>query len=320
MDALKGEGKMIVEKNIDWLSFNADKIPGYLSLSPHIKPSPMRNYRKMYTCDDTGTRVMFGNPRTEKYHIVMSASAIARLPMATSDLVALELEHGSQFSRVDLAVTQSIDEDGLLTVVDVVEAYREGKIASPLAARGAQALVKYRPIADVMAEKPEPSVETFYVGAWKDRAKRGIFRAYDKGAELNLEQFLITRFEIETKRELAQSTAKALAAGDSVASVFRSRFDIDDERWRSILDAEPSALGTGKHDGSKQQQTEDAIRRWKWLVEQVAPALGRALAVDIVVSNTTGNYDLFNEAVLRAFRSELASRGVDIDSLEIEQS
>ncbi|MEL7442250.1 MAG: hypothetical protein AAFN66_05355, partial [Pseudomonadota bacterium] len=141
---------------------------------------------------------------------------------------------------------------------------------------------------------------TLYMGDLEKRAKRGIHRAYDKGLDLGLEKYMHTRIEIEEKRKHAMRIAKHLLK-DSYTGVFRSRFDVDTPFWDAIMSEPPSPMMRGEQREFTEQEAQEATRkRWKWLIEKIAPTLGREIAYD-ALQGKDGNYEAFNDAVQKAY-------------------
>lgn len=282
---------MLTEHSIDYISFNSKTLPANFQWDT-LSNSVMRNYKHMLTCSDTGARAFFGNRMTDKYHIVLSGSNIPYLPLSPQRFIETELSAGSTFSRLDLAITQYIDEDGLIVRDDLIEWLHNGLIISSHAQYGSRSMVR-----DTEGDTRGvlQSVETTYIGDYSKRAKKGIVRGYDKGLEMNLDQFLISRFEVEDKREKAHTTAKALADGVSIGSAFRARFDVQCERWQAMVSSPPfeHTRGEGKPRGDEGERA----RRWHWLMTQVAPALGRAIASDVAYNGDLTDAYKFSDEV-----------------------
>lgn len=304
--------KMYTEINVDWLTYNTPTLDKSLDWLP---PQPTRggNYRWEHVCAETGAKAQWGNQATEKYHVIMPAQTVLALPIPAGEWIEGSLNNGAEFTRLDIALTQYIDHDGLLTVPAFLNWFRQGKVQSRWNEEGATTLRKDK-TEDEKIHAPE--LETTYIGSWDKRARKGIFRVYDKGKDLDLEKFLMTRFEIEDKRKHAQSSARAIAAGDSLASVFRGRIDADDEYWRAMLDAPVSDFMTGKQKTEK--RAELAEEKWAWLNHQVAPALARAIAEDWMLYSTMQNYNDFISKVMSMAEKHAQKIGEMDRSLEYE--
>lgn len=278
---------MITEQNIDYIQFSVDKL-GFMKRIGEHRASLMPFYRYSYELD-FGLKAHGGNPNTDKWLIVGAGSSCERIERAIGMRLFIDrvLSLGATFSRIDFAVTQFIDEDGLIRPRDYAQWDREGKIKCKF--KGAP-----KSIRNERCER----VETLYWGDLKKRGKRGLYRAYDKGLDMDMLPDLIARIEIEERRKSAQSSVRRYAEGAAVADVIATRFTVDDEKWYEMMDARPLDISRGE---AKQKDDDDYLNRWKWLVEQVAPALGRQIAYDETVKGTRANYELFNNAVQSAY-------------------
>jgi DNA-binding transcriptional regulator YhcF (GntR family) len=121
--------------------------------------------------------------------------------------------------------------------------------------------------------------ETLYIGDIKKRGDKGIFRAYDKGKELNLGRNLVTRIELELKREKAHNVAKRLASTNDIAGNFRTHFNVKAQDFERLMDADAVPAVRGKN-LVKQAENEALDARWDWLIKQVAPSLKEAIKAD----------------------------------------
>ena len=130
-----------------------------------------------------------------------------------------------------------------------------------------------------MHTEGEDTIETLYIGDYMKRAKKGIFRAYYKGIDLGLADEIVTRIELEIKREKAQTVAKRLHEKMDIAGNFRTYFDVKHADFERIMEASAVEAVRGKGKLKKQEQ-EEIDSRWKWLMEQVAPALKEAIEKD----------------------------------------
>lgn len=273
---------MFTTIEIDYLQFSAEtRIHDEYAKS---EPSTMRFYNTQEKMP-SGMVCHSGNPSSSHFLFVAAGSACRNLFSEISPSQYLEniLSLGAKVSRLDIAITQYIDHDGLILPRRVLEWDKRNMIVSPLAKYGASAVYK---------NKTE-SFETVYVGDWKKRGKRGIFRAYDKGSEIGLGESLLTRFEIEDKRDKAHTSAKRIASGATLPQVFRSRFDVpSDEDFQSLLNSEPMVL-TRDSNADKRDEQQKNTDRWHWLITQVAPALGKAIAEDENYGAGDGNIELF---------------------------
>lgn len=250
-----------------WLSESAIIMKG-------LKPvSPVRFYKRGYL-HPMGFRLYFGNPNSKKGMIVASGQTMQSLrndQWLDAEVLDWVLSKGGIVSRLDLAVTESNEPENL-RVEDVQTWYEKGLIESALLSGGAKTISGYQ--LDL-----SHNLETFYVGCIKKRGKKGIFRAYDKGLELGLGGELMTRLELELKRESANSTAKRLAETNDVAGNFRAKFNVRSEKFEKLMDADAVNIQRGAA-RQADEENETLMRRWDWLLQQVAPALKQAIETE----------------------------------------
>lgn len=263
----------MIERYIDYLQFSALFVEQILIEKKWETVPPPRFYKRGYK-DAWGFRYYFGNPNTRKCLVVGAGSALALLRdsgKSDQQILNYAIENEAVFSRIDLSVTEWI-EDTLVSVDDVESWYQEGLITSALLRHGGKMINGY----DEMLGRQS---ETFYVGNLKKRADFGLFRAYDKGIEFDLEKYMVTRLEYEDRGEKAHNTAMRIAESGDIAGNFRARFDVRHEDFNRLMDSEAVTLkrGAGKE---KREDEEKMNGRWQWLMTQVAPALKEAQEYD----------------------------------------
>lgn len=255
-----------------------DYIQASITLSEHdvidkkLPRVPALAYYKRGYKDENGTRYYFGNPNSKKALCVLSGGALDELRgVGHSDGQILQglLNLDASFTRLDSAITV-YGEDDIFHLGEIQNAYRDGLIESPLCARGGTLVSK-------MELDGEVYPETFYIGDMKKRAKKGLFRAYDKGAMLDITRETLMRIELEERGSNADNSAKRISDGAGVSSVFKSRFNIKTDKFQAIYDAESIEIARGKN---KSKEISPEEKRWKWLIEQVAPTLRNALYAD----------------------------------------
>jgi hypothetical protein len=273
---------MITETFIDYLQYS---IPMKNIDAPHVRISPIANYKIGYrTLDDT--RIYMGNALNNKALIVKSGQAMINSRndgLTDIELLALTIESGGVVSRLDMTIDFYVGDD-FLVPKDFLQFRLDG-------------LIKYSQI-DV-----EPTFigkhnelgshfETIKFGDSKKRGKKGEARVYDKGIELGLERYLITRVEIEDKREAAHlSATRCIDYG--IAPTLKSRFDVINDTWQRGIGASVAPTHRGVE---KDKEFDEITRRWLWLFNQVAPALGQAIRRDLD-DGRTDRYEHFVELV-----------------------
>lgn len=262
----------MIERNIDYLAFSAPSSPSRFASDNYRPIRPVAFYKFGYQ-DENDIRYYFGNPKNPNLaHVVLSGSSLAYMRgkgYTDKSILEFAIEEKGKVSRLDLAVTKFVD-DWFFTVGDVSAWFAEKWFAGALADRGAKTIAR-------LVEDGGLALETLYIGDIKKRGKRGIFRAYDKGLEWDLEPFLITRLELEEKNENAHNTAMRIVEGESIAACFRSRLDCSAWEYQKAMDDAPAKIGRGQGK-EKSEGDEKMDRRWEWLLSQVAPALKEAIA------------------------------------------
>ena len=152
--------------------------------------------------------------------------------------------------------------------------------------------------------------QTIYIGSQSERGKKGIFRAYDKGVEMDLGAFMVTRLEVEDRGDKANVSANRLAKTNDVAGVFRTRFDVNDLEFERLMQS-PVAELTRRSSLPKRDEIDTQAARWRWLIEKIAPSVRQAIADDIRLELTDTNMTKFLAAaglldVMRDGANELA--------------
>lgn len=264
---------MAVERFIDYIQFSAN-IPYSMFLdAPTYSPiRPIANYKFGYR-DKFGIRYYTGNVRGGTL-VIASGETMENLRSLRNDYEIMNwaLDAGAKFSRIDLAVTNWQTLDGMIFVQDVENWARDGLIETSLLSGGIHEVV--RPFG-----KTELQRETLYIGDPKKRAKKGIFRAYDKGIELGIGAYLGTRLELELKREKAHRVATRIAQSNDIAGNFRAYFNVKHRDFDKLMDAD--AVSTKRGKAQERASEKDAnSKRWAWLINQVAPALKEAIEFD----------------------------------------
>lgn len=230
--------------------------------------------------DQGGTRFYFGKNRGFNCFVVLAGEALQYFRDAgAGDVGVLQWAHelGAKISRLDLAVTDFIDVD-FLSMEDVQAWWTSGKITSSLCAGGCKVI-------DELLEGEERERQTLYIGDQKKRAKKGIFRAYDKGIDLGIGSEIITRIELELKREKAAIAASRIAETGDIAGNFRAYFNVNSPDFERIMEA--PAIETSRGKAKPKTSWEDEVNnRWEWLINQVAPALKSAIEDDRKIDST----------------------------------
>lgn len=261
----------MITRHIDYLQYNMLYYERKCTASEMKKIAPVQWYRRGYE-DKLGVRYYYGNPRTNKALIIMSGKALHNyrvIGWSITDLLKEIIDQKGRVSRIDLAVTEYLEDDEIFQVSDIAKLYSEGKLESSHCKYGAKTIAS-------LGENYTDGIETLYIGDLKNRGKKGIFRSYDKGFEMDIGRFLISRIEIEDKRDKALVTARRLADGNSIGSVFRTRMNSNTDLWNRLMDAEEIDISRGA-ELAKQDDEQDHENRKSWLLKQVAPAMAKVL-------------------------------------------
>jgi hypothetical protein len=181
------------------------------------------------------------------------------------------LTQNGTITRMDIAITD-YDIVNLYTPQKVAELCESGLVSGTLAKYGYTALSK--------ANVGQPSsIETTYIGAMSRRGKMGIFRAYDKGVELDILPNIMARLELEEKREKAHASAKRYASGETLSRIMQSRIEFNHKSFERFIDGDPIDMSRGEQFNITNDD-EKMEKRWTWLMSQVVPALREAVSYD----------------------------------------
>jgi len=256
----------MIERHIDYLQFQCSINQKDCIDNGFEQTNPIQYYSEGFR-DAFGSRYYFGNNKSKKCLCVMAGTSLEKQRAwgkNDHDILGWAFNFDAKVSRLDLAITEWVSED-LILVGDVKQWYEDGVISSPLVAHGANFISGY-------TQDKEERPETFYIGNWEKRGKRGIFRAYDKGLQLKIGDYMVTRLELEERGENAHNSAKRLLETDNLSGVFRSRFDVKADNFERIMDSPAIEVhrGSGKF---KSEKDDEMTKRFEWLMSQVAPAL-----------------------------------------------
>lgn len=263
----------MIEHNVDYIQCSRMLSEKYNIEREHKAINGLRFYSHGYE-DKLGVRYYYGNPNSKKALVIYSGRALHNHRVVGYDnieTINMLLSMGAKITRLDLCITEYI-EDNLVTVDNVEQWFNEGLINSSLTKYGAKKIV-------ALEEHYQQHTETLYIGNPKQRGSLGIFRAYDKGVELDLGKFMITRLEYEDRADKAHVSAKRLAQSKNIGSVFKTRLNVDSEQFQRICDSPEITTARGEQidDGGIEEKND---KRWTWLLSQVAPSLRKAIEQD----------------------------------------
>lgn len=260
----------MIERNIDYLVTSLSLSESTVIMKGFRPISPVRFYKRGYV-HPMGFRLYFGNPNSKLAMVVASGETMQSLrndQYLDAEILDWMLSQGGKISRMDLAVTEYID-DELVVLEDVEKWFVSQLIESSLINGGLKQIASVSTLAGTTRE-------TLYIGDISRRGKQGIFRAYDKGIEMGIGSEIVTRIELELKRDKAHNVAKRLAQSNDIAGNFRTHFNVRSQDFERLMDADavPAVRGINQ---VKQAEEDEIAKRWDWLLNQVAPALKQAL-------------------------------------------
>lgn len=266
----------MIERFIDYMQFSGqinEKIcidKRYSTISP--VPYYSRGYR-----DEYGFRIYYGNPKAPtKAFVIASGEPLENMRSLGKfdyEILNWAFSVDAKFSRIDLAVTNWQTMDGMIFVEDVQAWYKQGLIDSNHCDYGAKCI-------EEVSQSGKNTQETLYIGDYAKRGKKGIFRAYDKGIDLDIGAYLATRLELEDRGEKAHNAALRLADTGDISGNFRARFNVRHKEFDRLMDADAVSIHRGKGK-LKLEEYEENDKRWTWLLNQVAPALREAIERDV---------------------------------------
>jgi len=263
----------MIERNVDYLQVSCAIKENNCRDNAYAIIPPVPFYKRGYQSPE-GVRYYYGNPKTQKALVICSGITLQTLREngnTDADILQSYASKQAICSRIDLAVTDFIELE-FVSLSDVERWWREGKIKSSHTSGGCKEIIS-------VPSEGEKAVQTLYIGDIKKRGSKGLFRAYDKGVEMDLEPFLITRLEIEDRGDKAMSTFKRIADTNDVAGNFRARFDVDDSEFERLMQSPVADITRGQN-LQKRDEIEIRNARWHWLIDQVAPAIKQAIEDD----------------------------------------
>lgn len=267
----------MINKNVDYLQFSVEHVPEFLG-APLIvgkSPLPYYQYAEKFPC---GAAAHKGNKLTGKYLVQMPGTSCERWQMTDYPNRVVHIQTtGGKFSRIDFAITVS----GSKPLKKFQKAVQEKRIQSK----------RFHEEDTRIISDAQSNAQTIYLGMLTKRAKKGVFRAYDKGLERGLLESL-TRFELEVRREEADTAARRWSNGEDIGNLIRHVVDIPGAKWwEDMIGAKSEALPRW----AREEPDDDIANKWHWLYTQVAPALARLILVD--QSQNTRNYEGFMKEV-----------------------
>jgi DNA relaxase NicK len=276
---------MQVSKSIDYMQFSSKHKPDASAGRWKLKPSYVTNYKVMYVYDN-GVTAHSGHNKSDKFLMIYHGEQCEQIP-DTKLFITNQIKNGATFSRLDLCVTVA---DGI-TVDDFRQWVADKKVSGSLFETGCKTILNDK----------TTLAETTYIGDMATRAKKGIFRAYNKGVQLNLDDLKLARFELEERKQRAQISAKRYADGYDIGDLIRQRVDVDNDQWRDVMGTKSDVLKRYKVEHV--QESHDST--WKWLIEVVAKTLGEKIADEIIAQDGSNNFELFQETLQKVYNKRI---------------
>ena len=215
---------MIAEIFIDYIQYSID-VPQFDGEA--IEVHPVKNYRKGYQTE-SGMRFYTGNALTDKTLVVLSGEVMRySRHVGATDTQALEwiIDAGGKVSRLDMALDIYVG-DTFITPSQILDLSGEGKVKRP-----DDTVVPY--VYGVQDERGI-YVQTVYFGERAGRGKAGVVRCYDKGEESEIGRELITRIEVERRKEKAHIAAtRCIDYG--IAPTMKAIFDVEHDCYQRAI-------------------------------------------------------------------------------------
>jgi len=276
-----------VEFKIDYMQFTTDLPPTNKQRDHELKKSFMQNYKTMRVFE-SGLTSHHGHNKSDKWLNIATGTVCDGIENHRDYIKNVLKLHGI-FSRIDFCCTV---ENGC-SMNDFRTWCENKEVSGPLADNGIKSIVN----------DDTQNAETTYIGDLKKRSKRGIFRAYDKGIELGIEDAKLTRFELEERKHRANTTARRFSDGMPIGDIIRQRVDIDNDIWRGIMGTKSEKLQRY----TTEEKNEDVDTTWHWLIDTCAKTLGEKMALDQWNEKGNGNYDLFMKQVEKSYNLQVKS-------------
>jgi len=262
----------IVTQNVDYLTWTKavpDWFEDNATIYSDIK-SPNKNYDRAEISNSGILHLWHSRNDDMKHHYIASGETLSVLRNGGYDekeIVRWCLEH-AHITRIDIAITSQRDDDKPhgFNPHHLAWAVRDGRLKS-----------RMKPAKDI-AENMK--TQTKYIGNRKTRKR--LFRAYDKGLDMNLEPLKIVRYELET-RQGTKTIARSILAGKPYNAIIKRYIDFPDVAvWQEIMSAEIAQIKQIEPSLSPSEKAIEASKnRWNWLMRSIVPVVGKTLKEDM---------------------------------------
>lgn len=261
----------IVTQNVDYLTWTKAKADWFFAERVFGETkSPNPNYTNA-EISTTGIMHLWNWKNEDmKHHYIASGETLSNLRNAGYDekeIVRWCLEN-AHITRIDIAITSQRDDDKPhgFNPHHLAWAVRDGRLKS-------------RMKADAKDIALDMKTQTKYIGNRKTRKR--LFRAYDKGADMNLEPFKLIRYELET-RQGTKTIAREVVKNTPYNAIIKRYVDFPDVAvWNEIMLAEIAQIRQIEPSMTPMELLQEkSSSRWRWLMKSIVPVIGKALEHD----------------------------------------
>lgn len=246
----------LVRTSIDWIEVTFPRSvsvprPDFMARDG-VETRPINAYDRAMKYSDGRVELTHSSREEMGTHVICTGSVLSAYQDRAREILDIYITGSGRLSRLDLAVDVFNDTD-FTPALATAEIQRGG---CKCRAR------KYPVWHDAVGRG-----HTQYVGAPASEVR---VRIYDKSAERDLDDLVWTRIEGQYRGERAHGAGMAVTAGADEREIIRGYVDFPDWReWQRVFRLPAQRIPTT----TRETNTE------RWLLEQVAPALARTVAL-----------------------------------------
>lgn len=276
-----------VNKCVDYLTITtSENMPSWIAgTMEKLERSPNRNYNTAYRAENGAIKMFHTEQPQMSTHWILSGETLGIIRgegHSDSDVIEQAVDLRGKVTRIDIAVTVHNEDMSNLDITPnwINELANDGYMESRLKLDNGVSL-------------PDMDIATCYIGSRKSRNR--ILRVYDKGVQLDIGKYKMTRIELETRKN-ANAVVRALKNNEDIGAIIRRYVDFPSvDQWVEIMGKE-SAIMPQIEDVRTiaEKRTKEKADRWHWLMTSVAPALAKALYYDYCEPELNENLRLFN--------------------------
>ena len=278
----------IVSKNIDYITITSDDtMPEWVfgNNLTRLDRSPNRNYNVAHIGDNGAIKMFHSDQETVGTHWILSGETLGVLRgegHGDIDVINQVKSMSGKVTRIDIAVTVGMNDGSEIDLTPnwLNELALTENMVSRLKLDNGVAL-------------PDMDIGTCYIGSRKSRNR--LLRIYDKGVQLDLEKYRITRIELETRKN-PDVIVRALAKNEDIGAIIRRYVDFPTvKQWVDIMAQETAVMPQVENNMTlAEKRQKEKADRWHWLLTSVAPAMAKALYFDYCDPELNDNLRLFN--------------------------